>query len=420
MQPLKDFAQRHFVSLILGAVLLVVFVFGEFNRGGDFATYLEVAEALFNDELIYQRLYGPGELFEVFVTPFLAWFLYPFALLPLPLASALWKLLNILLLLRCWHLIGHYLDLKSWSVKQLRWMQALVFISIVFPIYDNLHMGQLTILLLYLGLEAMHQLNHRNNLLLGALLLAIGVFVKIILIVFLPYLLYRKRFRTFAVLVLALFALFALPATVVGWEQNLALWQDWLGMIDPSSSENRFDMNNRKNHGISALIASLFIEGIRNGESSVYLRRHLIDLDPMLVERLILAARLAIASAFLFFLRWPPFQKAPSRLHQLWELSYLFLVIPLIFPQQRPYNFLFLLPAFAYFLYFIRTKTSYKSWYAIVFYVLVFSINLQLTLGDFRNHYWHFKSLTYIALISGVLLFWLSPKRLHEKSTDHE
>ena len=51
--------------------------------------------------------------------------------------------------------------------------------------------------------------------------------------------------------------------------------------------------------------------------------------------------RLFLAVFTLYFLRTFPFQKSKSNLHRLWEVGYLFLVIPFLFPHQQNYAYFF-------------------------------------------------------------------------------
>ena len=393
--------------LLLAAFFLLI----EYLRTGDFEVYYIASGLLFETDDIYTRLHGDPQVFKYFGSPFLTLLLGVFRIFPLQLAAIVFKLLNLILLFRIWKLIEKYVDLRSITVKQ-HWWLALSFLAVIFPLYRNFHNLQLTIILIYCVLEGLYQLRDKKRNFLGAVLIGLGIMTKVSPIVIVPYLIYRKHFKAviYFVIVMAGFVLF--PSIFIGWEKNTILWTDWWAQIDPDSEVNAFDMNSRKNHGVSAWLASLFIDGIRHEESTIELRRHLIDIAPESVKAIILMARLFLAGFMLYFLRSLPFRSQNNQLHQLWEISYLLLVIPLLFPQQRIYNFLFLLPAMSYIIYhLLRWPERYKRirYLAILGIVL---LNFELILGAFRYYYWHFKTLTYATIAILIALALIKPESI--------
>jgi len=86
----------------------------------------------------------------------------------------------------------------------------------------------------------------------------------------------------------------------------------------------------------------------------------------------------------------------------LYELSYILLITPLIFPHQQVYGFLLILPATAYILLnvFLEVKTKTKVSLRLVLFVIAIIITNSITLfGFMREELFHFKITTY-----GVLL----------------
>jgi hypothetical protein len=107
----------------------------------------------------------------------------------------------------------------------------------------------------------------------------------------------------------------------------------------------------------------------------------------------------------LWFLRTLPFKAAPGPYHQFREISYLFLIIPLIAPHQQHYAFLFALPAFACVLSsLLHSRYSYAHWRWIVLALVAVCFNAALWLGAFNAIYNHYKLVTYGALLLAVLL----------------
>lgn len=397
-----------FIMLLLGIVFLGV----ENSRTGDFDIYYTASTLLFEDQDIYARLYGTPRVFDYFGSPFLTLLISIFTLVPIKLATILFKLLNLILLFRIWKLIEKYLDFKTITIRH-HWWVAFSFLAISFPLYRNFHNLQLTIILIYCLLEGLHQIRDKKRDLLGASIIAIGIMTKVSPIVIIPYLIYRRHFKAVSYLIVVFGLLLLLPSLFLGWEKNLGLWASWWEQINPGSEANEFDMNSRKNHGVGAWLASLLIEGIRHEESTLELRRHLIDLTPEKVKYIILTVRLLLAGFMLYFLRSLPFQSQSNKQHQLWEISYLLLVIPLIFPQQRIYNFLFLLPAVSYIIYHLLKATTLSRWIKYLAVIGIVLLNFELILGEFRYYYWHYKLLTYATLIILIPLATIKPSRMN-------
>ncbi|MDA9312287.1 glycosyltransferase 87 family protein [Vicingaceae bacterium] len=177
------------ISAIYFASLFFIFIVIEFNRTGDFFVYHQTASDLFDTENIFTKLYGnPPSLFY-FGSPSLTTLLYPFSLLPIGAASLLWKLINLFALFRTFQLIDHCLFQPFLKTKQRVTALIIIFIGSFFWVYSNFHLLQLTIVILFLCLEALNQIFFHNRKWLGGFLLGLALCFKITPIVFLPYLL---------------------------------------------------------------------------------------------------------------------------------------------------------------------------------------------------------------------------------------
>jgi len=95
------------------------------------------------------------------------------------------------------------------------------------------------------------------------------------------------------------------------------------------------------------------------------------------------------------------------------EVSYILLLVPLIFPHQQHYAFLFALPAFSVVAYFLMIKPETYKYRKITVALLILiglSFDLKLLLGEFNAYYDHFKIITYSALLLIPLLAYVSKK----------
>jgi hypothetical protein len=266
--------------------------------------------------------------------------------------------------------------------------------------------------MLYCCLEGIYQINHNKNVKLGALLIAFSILVKVSPIVLLPYLIYRNQLKGFAWTLLFLGILVGSTFIFIEPAKSVHLWGKWWYLINPLDSEAIFDMNNRKNHGLSTLLSTLFIKDITDNVVELTNRRFLIDLGREQVKILITLARITLIGLTLYFLRSKPFVSQKRKENEFWELSYLLLIIPLFFPQQRIYNFIFILPAVAYISHQLIINFKQLKHFKIklaLFIVCILILNLEMILGQFRLYYWYYKTITYATILLLILLMWVRP-----------
>lgn len=274
-------------------------------------------------------------------------------------------------------------------------------------ILSNFHNQQITICILYLSLEGLRFI-FSGNIFAGALLIALGINIKILPVVLLPYLLYRREFTASLLIMVFYTILLFLPGLTLGFEQNNMLISSWWQLINPANTIHNLDVDERSFHSLSTLLATLLVENVPD-KYALHIRRNIMDIS---YEHLVLVlniTRLIFISFTFYFLRTRPFENKVGIVHKYIEVSYLLLLIPLIFPHQQDYAFLFILPAVTCIIYYLLTerKTMPKIKFRIILVFTCLSYllcNLSLLLGEFRDYYDHFKILTYGALLLIPLL----------------
>ncbi|MCD4732360.1 MAG: DUF2029 domain-containing protein [Bacteroidales bacterium] len=391
------------ISALLFAVFAIVFLIVEFNRIGDFKIFLLASEALGNNENIYSRHYIAG--FRYFYSPLFAILIYPLTLIPEVVSGAIWNLISFMMLGRTFWLIQKMFlpdDIK------LQRIYLLSFAAAIFPIYTNFHHTQMSAFMLYSIFECIYQVNYKKQKVLGAGILALAINVKILPIVFIPYFIYRKEFRVAFFTIFFLIIYLALPGLIIGNEFNSELVVSWWKAIDPLKSRNIIDVDEKTLHSLTSLFSTLFTDQFSVNELT--LKRNILTLDETVVSRIINIVRLVLIFFTFYFLRTWPFRKQKEPLAIFWEVSYICLLIPLIFPHQQTYGFLLLFPAIYYLIfYFLHSKPFFKhpwKFYLItalgLFAFLI--INLELLLGLYRELFWHYKTLTYGAILLLIAL----------------
>ena len=413
MSKIKDFVSNLSPIHYIIGVLIIVFVGFEYNLSGDFHIYYVASKDLIQGKNVYEINYFANML-PYMASPTLAYLFYPLSLFPLSIAAALWKIANILLLFRLWALFEKHFSSVNWKGKQHRNWITLSILSLSFLLYRNFHLSQFTVLLMYLIFEGVYQVRKSKFIWFGPVLLGLGITIKILPIVALPYLLFRGYWKQVIISIVVLALALLIPAITFGFEYTLFLNKSWIISISPTNDQNVFDVSQNVVHGIAALISTLTIDGIGNN-FSLSMKRHIVDLDPKVVVGIIMTVKALLLLSVLYVLKLKTlFIDKGLNIQSFYELSYILMIAPLVFPQSRIYSFLFLLPAMCYlFFAYIKKKDAFPTSAKVILWISILVINLELLLGNFRELYWHFKTLTYASLFILVLLLWLKPDKFH-------
>lgn len=399
------------ITIGVVCLALIIYLFFESSNKGDFYIFLEASKSLLNGENIFQKTYFDG--YHYFYSVLFALLIYPLTFIPIHVTVFLWLGFNVWLLYRLYRIVSSLLPLQNLSQKQknIFWILTFVFSSRL--IIENLHVAQMTILLLYLCLEGIHSIQH-NKIIQGAFLIALGINIKLLPIVLLPYLVYRKQFKS-SLLILLFYGVFAfIPSLIIGYEQNNLLLKTWLHLINPLNSNHILDVDERSFHGLSTLLSTLLVANVPD-MYALNLKRNIADVSLTQLSYILTITRLLLVLFTFYFLRTFPFKSITNKYHQFWELSYILLLIPLIFPHQQHYGFLFIAPAYLYCLYqLIQQKPevlTIKQYTLFAIMAIVYlTVNLKLILGEFNPYYEHYKLLTYGTLLLIIPLSILRPK----------
>ncbi|HQV51334.1 MAG: DUF2029 domain-containing protein [Flavobacteriales bacterium] len=403
-----DFLRTHKYTLGIGLVLLAL-VLIEAHTIGDFEIFLQASQDLLKGENIYQIKYH--EWYHYYYDAFFALLIYPLTYLPVYWATVIWLGLNVLLTLRIWQSIKFQLPLETFSPKALKVFTILT-CAIAFSLWHrNIHLGQMTIFLLYLCLEGMHRIDQEEPLK-GGFLLAMGISVKIMPLVLVPYLVYRHYFKGALSALVFTGLILIVPAAVIGLEQNTILLEERWALVNPMNSEHVMDVDETTFHSITTFLSVLLVKDA-GAAYRTDLPRNIANVSKHTLSLVINIVRLLLVLGTLYIIRSLPFQRPTDRLQKFYEMSYIYLIIPLIFPHQQHYGFFFALPAIAYLVYHYTnayTVRAFENWrshrFRIIFLAVLvfFLLNSHFLLGEFRNFYDHYKTLTYGMLFLVVLL----------------
>jgi hypothetical protein len=409
----------------LSAIFIVLVLLFESRGEGDFKIFIEASRDLLSSKNIYQQVYN--NWYHYYYDVLFAIFLIPLSFLPLYFAKLIWLILNVLFTYKIFKIVWGWLPINLLNAFNQRIFMLLSFLFVLAFLRDNFHTSQLTIFILYLTLQGLDFIKIGKKAI-GSMLLALGITIKILPIVFVPYLIYRNEIKSSFVTIgfVALFLL--LPAIIIGNDYNNYLLKERWNIINPVNKEHILDTGERSFHSLTTLLSTLLVKDCGD-KLALPLKRNIADISLEKLNTIITLVRLVLILGVLFFIRSRPFKVASNNLQSLYEISYLCLLVPLIFPHQQHYAFLFILPASSYLIFYFvfcfyenitndaKSKFRYIKITTFSFLLISYLLtNSHFILGAFNKYYDHFKTLTYGALILLVMLAFNNPSKIKSEN----
>lgn len=406
---------RH-VQISVIALLAVFSFFQAFNRG-DFKVFLEAATVLREGITPYDTWFVDHNCLYLY-SPFFAVILIPFTYIPNFIPNLIWIAASWFFTFRSIHLIKNYIPYHS----EIPWKNKLLVVvpficTLRFWVY-NIELIQMTLFMMWCMLESVH-LCERKKFLSAGFLLALGINIKILPIVILPYLIIRGYWKILPSVTVFSIIFLLFPALFFGYDFNIMLHQMWWAEINPTEGNQYAIESDLTPHSLNALIPSLFMP--TNGDLPI--TRNILSLSQDTVMIILRAVQLFFVGFTLYY-TGIRFRKPASPIHTAWELSYLLLVVPLIFPHQQKYAFFLCLPAIMYITWYLleihnkEFATLPKRQWKTVIAMLTLSFLLMTVTTDgligltAYKITQHFKLITYGAIILVAALTICHPKHL--------
>jgi hypothetical protein len=219
----------------------------------------------------------------------------------------------------------------------------------------------------------------------------------------------------------------------VGFDYTKFLLIERWNLLNPMNQTHILDTSERSFQSLSTLLATLLVKDCGDWHA-LPLKRNIADISIESLNIVINIVRVIFVLLTLYFLKTRPFIKTTVKLQKLYEISYLCLLIPLIFPHQQFYAFFFIFPASTYLLFYLvylyfnkgsnNSKESHLISKKITLIVLLciayFATNCHFILGEFNIYYDHYKVLTYGVILLVILLAVCRPEKilLKEQTTN--
>jgi hypothetical protein len=238
-------------------------------------------------------------------------------------------------------------------------------------------LGQTDLLMLLFIFLFISFLDQGKNFL-GGLFLSLSVMIKPVSLIFVPYLLYKKKFKPVGYLIiLCLLFLFA-PAIIYGFSTNLDLLSGWKTIMSVSSlSLLAVDLN----QSIFAFFYRFLTPTIQNV--------HILNMNHTTVNWLIYAAILSLFLFFLFLNRRSKFVGKNLRYHpECIEYSLLLIFMTLFSPLGWVQNYSSAILAIMILVYYVlhtKFRDRFITAMLILFFILVDLINFEIVGRRFND-----------------------------------
>ncbi|HPF89649.1 MAG TPA: glycosyltransferase family 87 protein [Flavobacteriales bacterium] len=229
MDLLRPYPRRF--QLAFGLIALLIFVVEHINGRfwlNDFRVYYGAGASLLHGEPLYGVAHGLGTgIFKY--APLLAMVYALFALLPYSIAASIQYVLITLAFLDGIRRIDRLVRERLLHGKVPAYLPLfLIALAVVVHLHRELHLGNINMMLLWLLIVAVEQLD-RGRFDRGGLLLGAAILAKPHFLVLLPLLVLHGQWRSLRSSALALLIGVLLPALFLGWQANLAVHVEWLG-----------------------------------------------------------------------------------------------------------------------------------------------------------------------------------------------
>ncbi|MFY0675333.1 MAG: DUF2029 domain-containing protein [Bacteroidia bacterium] len=392
-------------GLLIGFIILYSFILLNHvlsNRGGDFKNYYTAAKYILNDQnpytnLVFEKSDGSQEsLVGYGYSPFFAICMVPLSLLPYKLALSFWYLVNCIFLFKTFRVLFQIIPNKVLTSS--KYYLTILFTLLFFIRFldNNFELGQISIFLVYLSLMSLWLIIKGYDKI-GAIFIGFATSIKIVPGLLIFTLLVARKNKAFFYSLGALIMFLLFPIIFLGLERFTELNISWFDDINPISS--KFMIETKAGlFNLSAFVPAMFSVVFNLFDNEITSEYNFA------IQVVIYMLRVAlIIPIFQLFQK----RKSLSRGEFIYIMVYTLLIVPLVFPRQSKYAFLFQLPmVFLLINYLLYSQDLFtKSRPLIVGLVLVFicfngtSINI---VG--RNLYDIFQEVKLITIGSLILV----------------
>lgn len=312
----------------------------------------------------------------------------------------IWFIVNSLLLFRVLYILLKQLPDNT------RWKNGIFFILLFIIakiILINYSFNQITIIILWTVIES-YRLLREDKMIAAVVILCIGINFKILPIVMVPYFIWMSfdRLKMLSYGIGCLLALTFLPAVFIGWDYNLMLLSEWWKTLNPVSEIHVMQTYEYGFLDLSSLITKFL------SDEAVYLEPKLNIASWSMSSLFILTNAIRAILLGLVVLLAFKIRKQVAGIHQHLIITVAFMaLVPICFPHQREYSYLFFTPLWLVLMTLIVRRNKVQDYMMFIFLVLASGL---LTWVDFVgkdivNLFLHYRIIT--MGMTGMLLYYI-------------
>jgi len=246
-------------GLLVLAVICILFMFAEIinNRFwlSDFEVYYKSAYRILHSQNLYRIAADGHYVFKY--SPTSAIYFIPFLIFPFAVAKYVYWIIITSLILSGFYLCIRIINpglLKIESGKPVTVIILFATLILALHFLRELHLGQVNYLMLYLYILAMY-FYMRQKRVIFSLILALSIFIKPFTLLFIPFLILKKRYVELLMFIGFCLALFLLPFLFYGTiDTTLAQYQQWFNELQIELSHKQGLLENA-NHTLFSVFA---------------------------------------------------------------------------------------------------------------------------------------------------------------------
>jgi len=363
---------------LLVALAIWIFIYKAGPRMPDFEVYWKAGARAAHAEALYRTDDGH---FQFKYLPAFAVLAVPFGFLPLHTAKLLWFACSAGLLVL---LLRLNVRLPPEQRKPVRWLMAIMIVAFGKFYAHELVLGQVNLLFAVIAASALLAMKAGRELRAG-MLVAVAIVIKPYAVLFLPWLLARRRIASIASASIGLAASLLLPALLYGFEGNVSLHREWWRTVTETTAPNLSVYDN-------VSLAAMYFRWFGPGDLSAQLAYGT-------------AGVLLVLTGYVFLRRRG--LEFPEGL----EGALLLTLMPLLSPQGWDYVFLIATPAI---IYLANYEDLLPQPLRLLTIVAVATIGLALFDVMGRTAYYAFMRMSFISLCFFVVIAALAALRVQK------
>jgi hypothetical protein len=407
----SSFLNFKFLGYILVLFSSILFLFGEIINDrfwlADFEVYYKAAERIINSENLYRIEKDGYYIFKY--SPTSAIFFIPFLIFSFSIAKYIyWFFITLTIILSfklCIKLNKYYNSINITFTNQNLILIPAIFILAIHYLRE-LHLGQVNQLLCLIFI-LMSYFFINNNKLGFSSCLAISIFIKPFTLIFIPYLIFKKKYKELLFFILFTFILFLLPFIFYkSFDTTIHQYKLWINELQIELS-NKQSLNQNANHTVFSVLSRMTPIGY-----FLNLNYNFFKLIYQIVVLLI------IGIAYLFFFTSNSNNLKFNKINIVYDFGLLISTIPLIaFTSENAFIFTQLLVFIL--LSQFKNLLKHEKLIACLAFIFIggdFKELIGDKISDFLNHH-SFISIGTILLI--ILLFRLRFRQKKEIKPDY-